>query len=624
MVWKEVSSGPPFCVKIYYQSNMGSVGVYVPVDAVFPEVGSDFGLFRELLEGLSLTDTLFWCSRLNLVISNPANPDHLANQQYALDIFFQPAERDRINQFAKAHGGAKRVTVFFRGQLLELIRWASLYCVDQEEDGITFNREEVRRLFAKAALIAGDIWSRRVYRDQLSMEGGIEMARLRALAPIRQAISANTSWIDPLLVLGRGKKMICEHLTHAFSSAATEFQKSTGLSIDDYFVCLCMMIANYLNRTPETAAAGNAGLFNVNTFCKTCPDSKPLFDRYIELESQTPEELREALWGQRTVQGEEDAGPYDYRPIRQRPILRATDGRAVIMDPVFYAQKASVGPLFHLLGQKASNGRAKFIFGVFGKAFESYASSMLEHMYGCSGSGLHQRLILNPKGQSKDGSEVEVADACLNDIVDVVFFEMKASWIPEDAVLHNKRYLKMLRQRYGVIEDAGSTTETTKGVGQIARAIRKLANGEWVTSGLDVGKIERVYPVLLVHDPLLDAPLHSGFLASEFDSSLAPDGTNGSGWLQKGRFRVARLIILTIEDLEHLETSVQEFSFVQLLRDYSTASPDRSLSLRDYIASSDYGKKLKRSQTIVTQTLEVLEDTSRRIFPWGESREGDQ
>src|SRR5258706_382496 len=78
----------------------------------------------------------------------------------------------RINAFAKEHG-RQNVSVFFRGQLLELMRWTCLLSSDQSDDGDTFNRQESRLAFVRVALLASEVWFRRVYRDRMRSDGPI-------------------------------------------------------------------------------------------------------------------------------------------------------------------------------------------------------------------------------------------------------------------------------------------------------------------------------------------------------------------------------------------------------------------------------------------------------------------
>lgn len=166
------------------------LGIFLPVSEVFPDTKSDFETFKSLLCNLSRTDSLFWCARVNLIISDP-EADHIKKQQAGLNQFFTPEEINKVNDYARKNGGAQRLTVFFRGQLLELIRWIVLFSDDFPEDGTTFENPEIRRNFAKAVLIACDIWSKRVFgENRFSLDGGITIARKRALGAIRKSVES--------------------------------------------------------------------------------------------------------------------------------------------------------------------------------------------------------------------------------------------------------------------------------------------------------------------------------------------------------------------------------------------------------------------------------------------------
>jgi len=311
------------------------IRIYVPFAEVFPGIPSDFASFRSRVERLSQTDTLFWCARLNLVLSNPANLDHKLTQESAVRMFFTADEIARINAFAKTHS---MVRAFFRGQLLELMRWVCLWCKDHPDDGVIFEKPEVRSIFAQVALMASDLWARRIYGDRFSLDGEHNLAQKRALGAMRGAIADTSSGMDPLLALGRGRAIICKHLPHFYPSFSQEFHSRTQLSLDEFYDCLAAFMTNFLNRTPENARE-NPGIFNINTVCASTPQHvQSLIAKYLELESQTADELRDALGGRVDTTCPEEAGRYNYKPLRQRPILRASDGRAIILDPVFYAE----------------------------------------------------------------------------------------------------------------------------------------------------------------------------------------------------------------------------------------------------------------------------------------------
>jgi hypothetical protein len=373
---------------------MANTGVFVPVSEVFPGVSSDFDTFRDRLARLSRTDTLFWCARFNLIISNPANTDHRGKQQYVISMCLGTEETERLNRFTQRHGSADKMVVFFRGQLLELLRWASLLCEDHPDDGDTFERPEMQRAFAEAALIASDLWAQRIYRDRMSLKDGVATARRRVLASVRQSIAETSSGMEPLLSLGRGKALIGDGLATLYPSLREEFRSKTGLSLDDYYMCLAAVMTHFMDITPENVEAKSRGIFNVNSICRDVPAIAPLVAAYLQLESQTSDELRAALHDS----PQDGAPPPAYRPLRVRPILRVPDGRAIIMDPVFYAEKAAVGPLF-VVSEGADRRTSAVLFGAFGRAFESYAGDLLRSMYLKPAAGLVDRLTLKPQAR---------------------------------------------------------------------------------------------------------------------------------------------------------------------------------------------------------------------------------
>jgi hypothetical protein len=586
--------------------------VYVPVGEVFPGIQSDFRTFKSLLQGLSQVETLFWCAILNLIVSNPSD-DHLTRQQYGLDYFLTTEEIVKVNEFAQENEGAQRVMIFFRGQLLELLRWSALYCPSCPEDIITFEKPEVKRRFAQAALIASDVWARRVFGDRLSMTDGLSSARKRALAPFRLSLEATLLTPDLSKSLGRGWCLFSKHFPTHYLLFESEFQSSTGLTVEEYYVCLGALITNFVNHRAgppifDSKTLGESTLY------------RDAIQRYVALEAQAIEELRHRLWGQASkekMSSDEDAPPYSYRPLREKPILCSDSGRAIILDPVFYSETASAGPLFHLLSNEVSNSKANEIFSAFGYAFEDYACDILKRMFPDISGASPKRLSCEIDGTDQAGNEFEI-DACLNDVTELVLFEMKAVVIPEARILaeDHESYLQCLREKYSVSEGSPGDRKN-KGVGQLARIIKLLASREWLGQDGEFSRVRVVYPVLVVYDSLLDTPVHAHFLASEFEAYLEPEDRFQSGELRKGGLRIAPLTVMTVDDLENLETSIEHFALRDLLSDYSKSCPDRMTSLNNFIASSKYGQQMYHSRTLGVAGLEILDKVGRLVFGEG-------
>lgn len=599
---------------------MAETGVYVPLSAVFPEATANFTTFRTLIRSLSRTDTLFWCARLNLVISNPMIQDPKRRQAYGIGRFFDDAEIERIHRFTAQHGGADRVSVFFRGQLLEVIRWTCLLAEDHPGDGDTYSDPTVRRRFAQATLMASDLWARRVFKkDVFSTSNGV--ANPRAIPAMREAIRTNKTATELSRVLARGVSLYRGPFQERYKSAEQEFLKATGLTLDQYMMCLCAVTIHFGNVDPEEADR-NPGLFSLDATKRGRPaEVAAALDLYFRLETQTADDLRETLWsGRRDADGLTGAEPFDENPLRERPIFRTSDGRGIILDLVCLNEKTSVGPLFALAKALRGTRRVNEVFGAFGSAVEEYVNGLLAGMYPSRPPLLPDRLICNPEGETRTGERVEIADACVIDVAEAILFETKATFVRDDVAASDdiEGYLDELRRKYALSPGTNSDRKV-KGVAQLGRWIRRIATGDVTLAGRDWERVRCVYPVLVAYDESIDTPGHSEFFGMEFVRAFEPDEVRANGYMRKGSLTVAPLAVGTVEDLENLESSVENFRLVDLLNDYARPRPGVRPSLHDFMASVEgqgEGKyKFIRSRELADRAQKVLEEFAGAMFP---------
>lgn len=593
---------------------MTQMGIQVPPSQIFPDLGSDFATLRTLLSTLSRTDTLFWCARLNLLLCNSAS-DEITVQKYAVSLFLDEQEIRRLNTFASQH---ENVRFFFRAQMLELIRWTSLLADDHPGDGSTFNDPDVRRRFAQAALLASEVWANRTYKDCIVTTGNPEADRRQTMAAFRQSTEFNMRGPDIASMLARGSIIYGSAFRKHYEYADTDFLSATGISLTQYLACVCALGVHYLRIAPEDADR-NPGGFNINAIgTHVAPGMVAALQRYFALDMQTPDALRTALIGARAAEGDFSGHePFNPLPLRQRPILGTPDGRAIILDPTFYADKASTGPLFTIVEFLRKENRCAEAFKAFGLAFESYGCDVLRAMYP-QAPHLSNRLSCNLLARSSDG-DIEIADACLNDVTDVVFFEMKGVFIPHGA----DSYLGTLRQKYVVEVDRKGRTRPV-GTGQLARSISLLVRGGMGDAEQSFRHARCIFPVLLAYDRALSSPGHSEFLSREFAQQLEPDSSLASGFMGKGRFLVAPLTVMTIEDLEGLQSSIENFRLVDFFRDYCNATKDgRRMSLRDFMIQSRHKYRFIYSKDLADRSMRVLQETVHLMFP-GAHFPGDQ
>ncbi len=527
-------------------------------------------------------------------------------QQRGLVQFLTPEEIKAINYFVlkNQNGNTNKVTIFFRGQILELMRWVLLYCKDHQNDGETFNDPSIRRKFAQTLLIASDLWSKRIFDNRFSLDGGIEVARERALGTIRKSIEGNSLCPDLERSFGRGWTIFYDHFPKFYPLFSDEFKSVAGFSVEEYFSCLLTMAVHFNNSKID-----NSGIFNSKTFADSLA-TKAIFQQYLAFESQSVNNLRDALWSsnQNVIEGNEFATDYNYLSLRQRPILLAEDGRAIILDTIFFNEKAMIGPIFMLI--KGKPGEANKIFTAFGNAFEEYACDILKRMF-CKES-LEKQLNCKWKVSGNEG-EIEI-DACLNKNQMAVIFEMKAVWIREDKILEEnyENYSKHLLEKYGVSQDT-SKVNKVKGIGQLARTLKLITTDIICERNQTFSQVKDICPVLLVYDSLLTAPAYGSFLNMEFEKLLHAEYKLDFDQLKKKGIKIHPLIVMDIEDLENLECSIKHFDFNALLSDYSNVCSDRLTSLNNFIAGSKYNNSMYRNKYLSSKTLELFKITKQLI-----------
>jgi hypothetical protein len=573
------------------RATSSEIGVYVPHEALFPDLQATEATLVALLSTLGRDAVLLACARLNTVVSGTGHPDPKPRQERAIGLICNHEDLRRINAFAAASPSGDLPTVFFRGQILELMRWAARCCPNIPNDGTAFTEPTARTRLLQAALIASTLWGKRVFADRLSGALPVDEARQRALGAFRRGLEESVIAPHIGTTLGRGWALFSEHFPRHYPAFATEFLKATGLSVEQYFTCVTGL-ASYLPFD-----RGDGPIFNAGSVANATA-YRELFPTYLARESQTPDELAVALWDGFAERG--------YRDLRERPILVLADGRAVILDPTFFCEKISVGPLFHLLA-RARGGKANEIFGAFGLAFEDYANSILRRMYPNRPS-LASRLRCPVVGCDRQGRDFEM-DAVLNDVVQVLVFEEKAAWLKDEVVLGDiGMWLEQIRSRYGIAAaPANGKKERPKGVAQLAQLVRRILDGNCGAAQPEFAAIEVVHPVLLVHDTRLNAPAYGTFLSGEFLALL--------GNVPSGK-RVMPLTVMTIADLENLESSIDQFSMRQLLADYAAAHPDGLVSLHNFMAVDPrYADKLKPGAQLMESSERLIRHAHRELFP---------
>jgi hypothetical protein len=511
---------------------------YVELKDVFPDQEVSLGLLAECLGALPLDLVLEMCARANQIASSQSMLSMIDRQRELAGRILSPEALERLKHATQRtkDGDLHKTTLFFRAQLLELTRWALLFC-DQETPPLEGEWTQTEKdLFVQAALICSWLSEVKV-RAVLQDNEDVDALKDSPLVVFRQALDAGLAGVDPWRVVGRGKRLFLEYLPKHYPDLDSDFREATGVSPLEYMTAAGALVSMHL-QLENTMVLSDAVTLGHAT------DYAAVYSTYQAHQIWNIDDLRERLWpGGRAPNSFDDASGFSLKPLRERPIIALDDGRGIIPDPLLLADSYMVGPLFQLLNQRDSNE----VFGHFGDAFEEYAGDILADVFP-SGFGLHKFLHRDVVLPDADGREFQI-DACLDYVDQLVLLEAKAVFISDKIVVecNETDFRAELREKY-------LYGERPVGIGQLARAIRSLAAGAW--QGIDQNsRPQLVYPVLLVYDRLLQEPLVTSFFADLLVEELDASQVQSSWQWETDGFRFAPLTILTIDDLENLESS---------------------------------------------------------------------
>jgi hypothetical protein len=549
---------------------------------VFADIANIYGLpateefAAGILSALDLKMTVVICGRLNAIISGIGNLSTERRNALAMKFLAVPKEERRILNFVGPRGGYERRPVFFRGQLLELMRLAVKYC-RKEPFPTCYDDPKNRSQFLKAALIASSLWTARVLPSRFDINQINEENISEHLGYLRKIIEETNPAPAAINTIGRGWLLFSEYLPKRYPGFEAEFLAATDMTYDQYSTCvtgllLYIMVGNELEGR----------MLNVNSV-GAATTYRGVFPNYLALDTQTLEQFAKASQGS---QAEFE------KAMWQRPIILFPNGDSVISDPVFFSAKLSIGPLFFLLRNHPERGSA--VFAAFGHAFEDYVNAIVGRMF----ANAHFNL------EKADGKNTDFeVDALASEGSAALVFEAKAKFLKEELVSGNEYadFVGHLREKYISPRNA---------VWQLAKSTASVSARAWPELPPEFEETTEIFPIVITHDIRMDSPGTGLFFRNEM-KALSFNGANQDN--------VRPLVIMTVQDLESVEASIaaSEFTLTAFLTEYlaEIQNIDPLCSLHNFIAHSKYNSQLRPSPIVFQKSLEVLDRARLVLFP---------
>lgn len=585
--------------------------VLLPLASVYPDTPRSVQAFQAVLKDLSRTDTLFYIARLNTIVSKPAlfapaDDPRIDEQRRALALLALGQEtRSRIDDFTKARGGTSKVVFICRGQLLELLRWVTLFCKDHTDDGVTFEDENKREKLFQAILLANEIWSRRVYANIHLAASNDLHSEAHKLALIRRSQTENDLTLPWPVAFGRGWELFHSHMSAALPEFDTWFTNTTGLTLKQHYAVTVLLNAKFQEAiwSMPDGEPNNIGVFDIRGVSQETQIQQQV-DQYLKITARAVNELTTAVWpsGQPAVDPFDTPPDYPFLGLRTHPLLQSTDGRCIILDPIFFRDLALSGVLFKLSGEQRQVALQRF-----GKAFESYCQAILSRMFPTL-PGLAQQLFTNIDILER-GRCVGEFDACLVQTCGTLVFESKAAWLRDDMLNQGAEleFLTHLDERFA---------DKKKGTGQIASILRhlsKLPRAEWPECLRDT---RIFFPAIISYS-------HMGYsfvehLLSQFKSQL---GVRSDRWhpypelIGVSAFKVAPLCVLSISELEVLEEVAKNAELGRVFMEYALSDVAKRGNIDEFLSKHQHYRTVKRhNQFLLSVAEEAFEMSGKMAF----------
>ena len=320
------------------------------------------------------------------------------------------------------------------------------------------------------------------------------------------------------------------------------FLEATELELRDYQYLIFTIAVKLLSFLPEEIPEGRA------LFIDTKPSDTltPLYDKLLQRVCLSIDEL--AVKAKKT-----QSLPNEFRLWRQYPLVKTDKNEVFCVDIDFLLEKLQTGVFWILRDQLAKENKSDRIFDLWGKVFEDYAASIIKRGISAQTQPMEQYFV-QPQYDQKGGAECTDIAICGEETL--ILLECKTSVLSASAKFSgdfSKLYAELKKK---IIK--GEEPKKPKGLKQLWNAIQSLGHknteDEYGVKEIDISKVKKIYPVLILSDRIFSCLNMNWFLDSEFQRMVKHNDL-------KNHLEIMPLAVLTITDLESLEPYLSDIPF---------------------------------------------------------------
>ena len=510
-----------------------------------------------ILRTFNYQDILVTLSRINLLFHRSTdllNDERKLKEAYCSIPMLNKIDREVGDSF-----------LFHRQSTLRLLNKCA--CVSGSNSENSLDTNDALNDFAISYLLVNELLDTGPSTRNMMVDSGRKDLLVKAFSMMEYAVNSSPAYeIKKLLV--RGEQFLRHLQEHTSKLNVDEiFSQATGLTLQDYQRLIFGIFAFYWNFTSKEICSqdpirGKSLFFNPSG---QSPELTPLYEKLFQDISISMDELRNRVEEHPNFENLED----EFRLWRKYPLLKISEDRTICVDFSFLLEKLQTGVFWTIRGCLKKKKKERGIFeDLWGDVFERYASSIIKRGINSQNPSNRERFIINAKYDQKQDDEcADIAICCGGTLI---LMECKATILSAQAKFSGD---------FSIFYE--NIKSVKKGIKQLWDAIRRLGNLHQsrrdVVKEIDICKVKKIYPVLVVSDGIFSATLMNWFLNSEFQSMVRQN------YLMK-HLKVMPLTVLTIMDLESLEPYMIDKPFYTYLDEWLNQFQDKDAkTFRSYL-----------------------------------------
>ncbi len=475
-----------------------------------------------ILRSYNYEAILIALARINLLLQRTDDPfacERTLQNNFCSDVLRNEIERRRLTDHI----------IFHREATLRLLS-ESVRVADPNSNRLPDTTDEARHELTRCYLIA----NQRPDSESPDIGGDLTEPQRKELlaemiANFEYAVN-HSPWhyIKNTIVRSEDFLTRLQRISSTFDVNKT-FYQATGLTLTDYQNLIFSVLLVTRSFTADEILKGTA------LFVGTKPSAilAPLYDELLQHTCITIDELVHRAETTPSL-------PNEFRLWRKYPLIKLRGDQIMCIDLVFLLDKLETGVFWIVRDylEKEKYGKGEEIIGLRGRVFEDYAASMVERGINAQTPPKVETCIIRPKYTQKQQAECVDIAVCGDDTL--ILLECKAPFLSAET-----KFSREFSEFY-----KGIKPNVIKGTKQLSTAIQFLGHKDdekrYKVEGIDISKVKKIYPVLLLPDRLFSLIFMNRFLNAEFQRFIKRND------LQK-EIRIMPLTVLTIGDLEDLE-----------------------------------------------------------------------